>query len=214
MCISKFFGASYHIPTTKLSRSSILFRRSCRRSVSARAVPRGQPAPPSFSAEQRRAHVRPAYSGRHLRRSRSAVGPRLLWWRQVRPQVRRRWLRQQVRRRWLRQQVRRRWIRPWSRWRWTRLWPALRMAQTFPLQVVAAEPQPTTPPFWAADCPQVPGAYKPLEARCARVVEVYSRAPDSLEAALQQILQVLTPSTPNLESNTQDPAGYSLPEEK
>ena len=59
------------------------------------------------------------------------------------------------------------------------------MAQTFPLQVVAAEPQPTTPPFWAADCPQVPGAYKPLEARCARVVEVYSRAPDSLEAALQ-----------------------------
>lgn len=37
---------------------------------------------------------------------------------------------------------------------------------------------------------------------------------DRLEAALQQILQVLTPSTPNLESNTQDPAGYSLPEEK
>ena len=59
------------------------------------------------------------------------------------------------------------------------------LAQRFPLQVVAAEPQPTTPPFWAADCPQVPGAYKPLEARCARVVEVYSRAPDSLEAALQ-----------------------------
>ena len=45
-------------------------------------------------------------------------------------------------------------------------------------------------------------------------IALQSQRLDRVEAALQQILQVLTPSTPHLESTNKGPAGYSLPEKK